>query len=297
MISTYNLLFRHAVGKSTLAQGFTVPITVQSMEWTQLAKGEKRFVSFHYSDGETAQVILRRLNNERGNLQFRYEGNTLSSFREWLRSQFTSIADGEVSGVLEVYKIATDQFLVKPFQSNKYRLVNTNFLCHGMTQEEFQIYPPFIEIVSLLKTITFSENGNQAYYNAQINVLLQNNGWDYQVLAIPELALRCDFAKHDLLVEVEFGNARTYYQDYIKFSLAGRQGRAKVGLLITPTASFAGLLCDIGRRAAERRQTGRIKPIVYSGMMTYEKAEREFNYLTFLFSIPVAVVGLDLMRY
>lgn len=151
-----------------------------------------------------------------------------------------------------------------------------------MPNQEIKVYPPFIEIVSLLRKIPYLENANQVHYNLQISSLLQKNGWQAQVLAIPELPLRCDFAKEELLVEVEFGNARAYYQNYIKFALAGRRGRAKIGLLITPTAAFADFLCEIGRRAAEQQRTAGAKPVVYSGMMSYEKAEREFHHLSFL---------------
>ena len=44
--------------------------------------------------------------------------------------------------------------------------------------------------------------------------------WQKEGKAIPELDLKYDYRKAVVQVEVEFGNARSYYQDYIKFMLS-----------------------------------------------------------------------------
>ena len=70
----------------------------------------------------------------------------------------------------------------------------------------------------------------QKYYNRQ---LLQGFGkwdWEAEKKVIPELPLKSDFIKDFVQVEVEFGNARTYYQDYIKFMIAFNQKAAEVGV-------------------------------------------------------------------
>jgi hypothetical protein len=88
-------------------------------------------------------------------------------------------------------------------------------------------------------------------------------------------------------VEVEFGNARTYYQDFIKFMLAFKQKAAQVGVLVVPTEAFARTLCEVGRRKAVIK--GRHS---YSGMIQIEKVRRELGYLAFMLSMPLAIAGI-----
>ena len=115
------------------------------------------------------------------------------------------------------------------------------------------------------------------------------HGWEKEGKAIPELDLKFDFRKNGVQVEVEFGNARSYYQDYIKFMLSYASGFTFLGVLITPTFEFANILCEIGRQKALLK--GRRS---YSGMMNFDKAYREFAYLKNIFNIPIIILGIDL---
>jgi hypothetical protein len=45
---------------------------------------------------------------------------------------------------------------------------------------------------------------------------LTGAGWQREQRVVDELGLKCDFEKNGIWVEVEFGNARSYYQDYVK---------------------------------------------------------------------------------
>ena len=94
-------------------------------------------------------------------------------------------------------------------------------------------------------------------------------------------------------MEVEFGNARSYYQDYVKFMLAKKYQSARLGVLICPTNSFASLLCELGRQRARENVVGERVP-VYSGMMSYEKAVRELPFLGFMFEMPIVVAGVGI---
>jgi hypothetical protein len=105
------------------------------------------------------------------------------------------------------------------------------------------------------------------------------------------LGLKCDFEKNGIWVEVEYGNARSYYQDYAKFMLAKKYRNARLGLLLCPTTLFAALLCELGRQRA-RENVVRERPPVYSGMMSYEKAARELPFLGFMFEMPIVVAGV-----
>ena len=101
--------------------------------------------------------------------------------------------------------------------------------------------------------------------------------------------MKYDYRKAAVQVEVEFGNARSYYQDYIKFMLSYFSKQIDLGTLITPTLGFANILCEIGRQKALQR--GRK---TYSGMMHFEKAFREFQYLRPIFDIPIVILGIDI---
>jgi hypothetical protein len=94
--------------------------------------------------------------------------------------------------------------------------------------------------------------------------------------------------KDSIQVEVEFGNARAYYQDYIKFMLSYFSKQIHLGILVTPTLGFANVLCEIGKQKALQR--GRK---TYSGMMHFEKAFKEFHYLKPLFDMPIVLLGID----
>lgn len=65
--------FLHAVGTSTLRQGLTVPVSVQSAWARQLNKGQTVPVTICFADGLAVEATLRRINNAVGHLQFRYE--------------------------------------------------------------------------------------------------------------------------------------------------------------------------------------------------------------------------------
>jgi hypothetical protein len=95
--------------------------------------------------------------------------------------------------------------------------------------------------------------------------------------------------------EVEFGNARVYYQDYIKFLLAMRHRAAKLGILLCPTNAFAQLLCDLGQRRARVRSDDKSKQRpTYSGMMSYEKAMRELPFLEFMLTGSIVIAGIEI---
>ncbi len=119
--------------------------------------------------------------------------------------------------------------------------------------------------------------------------------WQEETRILTEIGLRCDFQKNGIWLEVEFGNARVYYQDYIKFLLASRYQEARLSVLLCPTNAFAQLLCDLGqRRAMARKGRGAQRPPTYSGMMSYEKAIRELPFLEFLLTNKLVVAGIEI---
>ena len=129
----------------------------------------------------------------------------------------------------------------------------------------------------------------QSFYNREIESEFSKHEWRREIKAIPELDLKCDYRKERIQVEVEFGNARAYYQDYIKFMLSYLSKQIHLGILVTPTLGFANILCEIGKQKALQR--GRK---TYSGMMHFEKAFKEFHYLKPFFDMPIVILGIDI---
>jgi hypothetical protein len=56
-----------------------------------------------------------------------------------------------------------------------------------------------------------------------------------------------------------------------------------------PTLGFGNILCEIGKQKALQR--GRK---TYSGMMHFEKAFKEFQYLRPIFDMPIVILGIDI---
>jgi hypothetical protein len=119
--------------------------------------------------------------------------------------------------------------------------------------------------------------------------------WQEEAQILQEIGLRSDFQKNGIWVEVEFGNARAYYQDYVKFLLAARYKEARLGILLCPTNAFAQLLCDLGKqRAQAKKSAGTGRTPTYSGMMSYEKAIRELPFLQFMLTSKTVIAAIEI---
>jgi hypothetical protein len=121
--------------------------------------------------------------------------------------------------------------------------------------------------------------------------------WQEEARIVNGLGLCCDFEKNGIWVEVEFGNARVYYQDYIKLLLASRHRAARLGVLLCPTNAFAQLLCDLGKQRALAKQSAESQRTPkYSGMMSYEKAIRELPFLKFMLTTSTVIAGIEIQK-
>lgn len=281
--------FLHPVGISTCKYGVTIPLEAQTVRMLAIAKGEKVPVTILLGGDEPVPAEIRRLNNQPGHLQFRYEKKA----QERLRQTLARIFDGGVPGnLMEVEEIAPLIFRFKPIlKSTSPRLQISDLLLHRVKQAEVDQIAEVGQIGKTLAGVAYDDGFSQSTYNGLIKERLQGQGWTTEFRAVEDLGLRCDFEKNGVLVEVEFGNARSYYQDYIKFMLAKRYRSARLGLLLCPTASFAGLLCELGRKRAENNIV-REQAASYGGMMSFEKAARELPYLGFMFDMPIVVAGV-----
>ncbi|MDK9718523.1 MAG: hypothetical protein OEL57_11550 [Trichlorobacter sp.] len=281
--------FLHPVGASTFKYGVTIPVEAQSERMRAIDKGGKVPVTILIGTEEPVVAEIRRLNNKPGHLQFRYENKAQERLRQYLLGVFSSQTGGSL---LEVEEVAPFTFLFKPILNNATPCLQiSDMLLHRLDKKEAKGFAEIDQIGATLAAVEYDAGFNQSDYNGRINEGLVGQGWNREQRVVNELGLKCDFEKNGIWVEVEFGNARSYYQDYVKFMLAKKYRNARLGLLLCPTTSFAALLCELGRQRARENAVGERSP-VYSGMMSYEKAARELPYLGFMFEMPIVVAGV-----
>jgi hypothetical protein len=121
---------------------------------------------------------------------------------------------------------------------------------------------------------------HQARWNDAIKAALQNRGWESQPLAAGssdeqagEALLVGDFVKNGIFVEVEFGNAASYFRDLLKFEIANKHHQADVAVLVCAR-----------KRTAEHFD---------SGTTTYESIRRNIEPYLSVLRCPILFVGLD----
>lgn len=281
-------VLRHTVGRSTLVEGIAVPRLLENWIHAPPA-GEKRNITLLFDDDQVS-ATLRRIANARGHVQIKYENRNAGRFREWLKRQFVASVSGMEGEYLELARVEGDIFRVHAFPlpcQSTHRLVVSEWIFHRTNERAFDRYSPIREIPAIVQTVEFSPIEGQAFYNRQLSQVFGKWEWEAEKRVIANLPLKSDFMKGMVQVEVEFGNARTYYQDYIKFLLAFNQKAAEIGVLLVPTEAFAHTLCSVGRKRALAK--GRHS---YSGMIHLEKVRRELAYLDFMLSMPVAIAGI-----
>lgn len=282
-------VLRHMIGKSTLAEGLAVPKSLES--WIDApSRGQKRELSLLFDDQRTT-VILRRIANARGHVQIKYENKEGLPFRQWLASVFSPTEDDMGGEYIELHKAGYDTYRVYPFPLSEKpddRLSVVEWIFHRTNERAFHSRDAVREIPAIVQSVQYRPAEGQAFYNHQLSRNFVSWEWRREQRAIPELPLKCDFIKNFVQVEVEFGNARSYYQDYIKFLLAFQQRTIKLGVLIVPTENFAHALCQVGQEKAKEK--GRKS---YSGMIHMEKVRRELPFLAFMLKMPLAIASID----
>lgn len=283
------LKFLHPVGPSTFKYGITIPIAAQTERCLAIGKGQKVPVTLFCDTLAPVTAEIRRLNNQPGHLQFRYEKKSLEPLRRYLQETFSTHARGDL---LEVEEVAPLTFRLRSILKTP-TLRISELLLHNVSNHEVAACAEVTEIERSLLAINYDAEFNQTDYNRRISDGLVNSGWQQEQRMVDALGLRCDFEKNGVWVEVEFGNARSYYQDYVKFMLARKYREARLGLLLCSTNVFAGLLCELGSKRAQQDVVRERAP-VYSGMMSFEKAVRELPYLGFMFDMPILVAGVGL---
>jgi hypothetical protein len=288
--------FSHIVGKSTFSQGFAIPKSAYP-HLTLPDKGEKRIITLVYADNRRCHVLLRRLNNAPGHVQVRYEGKTGNPFRLWLLEIFKGKEIGNIDHInncLSISIISDDIWEVRQISNhNSNSLFFTDLRVHGIRENYLLTRDEFAEITSSIRNIVFFNDKRQAYYNNKISTELSARGWLSEQKVVESNAhirLKCDFRKGMWQLEVEFGNARTYYQDIVKFAMSYSAGLTKIGGLIVPDYRFAQHLCQLGKQNAIKNRS--LSNANYSGMMHFNKAVNEFEYIKKIFTIPFFIAAV-----
>jgi hypothetical protein len=283
--------FKHLIGKSTLKEGITIHKAFESF-FESPEPGQKKEITFLYGNDRSVTVVLRRLHNVRKHVQIKYANKTHAPFVYWLNEVFAETKKGSIGEFIEFQKVAPAVFKLLPItidMAYNAKLYVADFMYHKTDQAALKGDATFGEVEKIINGINFKVNEGQSFYNREIERAFSEYEWRREIKAIPELDLKCDYRKESIQVEVEFGNARAYYQDYIKFMLSYFSRQIHLGILITPTLGFANVLCEIGKQKALQR--GRK---TYSGMMHFEKALKEFHYLRPLFDMPIVLLGIDI---
>lgn len=291
-----NKSFRHVIGKSTFKYGFTIPKCI----WPFIElpeKGNKRRITLLTSEKEIFYVWLKRLNNTYGHFQVRYENYSGKLFQEWLKRVFSNSYNNpnNINEFLQVIILKHNVFSLVPYpvNNNDSKLILSKVITHNVSQFSLTSDYRFIELIAAIRNIEYNHVKRQMHYNSMFKHELKLHGWENEknVVDDKKVQLKCDFRKDKLQLEIEFGNARTYYQDIIKFVMSYNIGLINLGGLVVPTKKFAKHLCELGSKRAVEKSNG--NKSMYSGMMHFEKASIEFPYIKEIFKIPFFILGID----
>jgi len=190
------VVVRHAVGKSTLIEGFTVPRSFE--DWIEApATGQKRMIFLSF-DEQKAPATLRRLANAREHVQVKYDNAAGRPIRDWLAKHFRLSAGGPVGEYIEISRISQSEYRIHAFPASaqpERRLEVTEWLFHGTGRGVFERYPAMREIPAIIRGIDFDKCEGQSYYNRLLSSHFAEWDWESEKQVIPQLPLKCDFVK------------------------------------------------------------------------------------------------------
>lgn len=271
----------------------TLPMDCQELWMAKIGKGESVSVQMLFGNDGVA-IDLRRINNIHGHLQFRYERKGHHRLRKYLQ-ELCDNSEQHKACVIEVIQVGFLVFRINPISGlpdYRPRLSVYQPVCHLIDHSELEHSQEFRQLTEAISSISFIPDYSQKEYNSCISTALCDSHWIAERSVHDDIGLRCDFYKAGVWTEVEFGNARGYYQDYVKFLVAAKYRDYAFGILLCPTASFADYLCELGKQRADTKGA-RLAKATYSGMMTYEKAVRELPCLIHIIREKIVVAGLD----
>lgn len=161
------------------------------------------------------------------------------------------------------------------------------------TKENIDILNEIMRVINNVPLPVFKDKSKkqpqidvvQQILNTYIKRRLENLGWESEVDATPKKfkdGLKSDFRKIftnknnktlAIQMEVEFGNAASFYRDVTKIQASHKFNMADIGIIILPTLSLS-----------KRIDTG---------LADIEKALREKHVLESICTIPLLIIGID----
>jgi hypothetical protein len=258
---------------------------------TFIEKGNRIPIQLQFNDIEITADITR-INNAIGHLQIRYDSKINQPFKDAIE-QLLKQSDDADNVIVEVKEIGKHRFQVSPFYGNgKQPSLTVSLPILHQLDKSVTEEAEYVDLTNVILAVNFIADYRQPDYNRLIAEKLTERDWVAEPSVVVGLGLHCDFCKNGVWLEVEFGNARTYYQDYIKFLVAEKYQQYQFGILLCPTATFAGYLCELGKISAQKKHSDN-RQSTYSGMMTYDKAIRELPYLAHFLNTRLIIAGLD----
>lgn len=121
---------------------------------------------------------------------------------------------------------------------------------------------------------------DQGALNRELHTALRSIGWMAEPIASgrplgtkADIALRGDFAKAGVFIEVEFGNTASLYRDLFKFQIANRSNTGEVAVLIVATSGLARFFD--------------------SGVATFEHAVSLLPSMRIGIQMPIWIIGIE----
>jgi hypothetical protein len=189
------MTFKHLVGKSTLKEGITIHKNFESF-FESPDSGQKKDITLLYGNNQSAQVVLRRLNNVRKHVQIKYTNRTQAPFVDWLNHIFIESRKGTIGEFLEIERISPDVFKLTAITkdiSHNAKLYVADSMYHKADKESLSDDNSFVEIEKIIRGISFKVDEGQAYYNREIERGFSSLSWQKEGKAIQELNLKYDY--------------------------------------------------------------------------------------------------------
>ena len=158
-------ILKHVVGRSTLKEGFAIPRDFE--DWMSAPERGKRRDIVLFFNGQRISAVLRRIGNEKGSAQIKYENIVGEPFRNWLAKTFATSHPGKNCGFFEVHRVAKDTYEIIPFPEISSSVSSLNieqWLFHRGADKLLAMDSPLAEVPAIVHTVSFNPQEGQSFY-------------------------------------------------------------------------------------------------------------------------------------
>lgn len=114
---------------------------------------------------------------------------------------------------------------------------------------------------------------DQKQLNNELVDSFTKGGWTRQPAVVKGMALKTDFRKDRVQLEIQFGNAARFYADLLKFQIAFVKGDLDAGVEIVAEHRFAKSMGE--------------------NLAYYERCSREIEQFKPIITIPIWLIGIE----